>query len=341
MLNALHKPGRMIISWLVLAMLICVLAACGANTNKPAATPQETNAINGNEQATNTTAGEEQETRTITDDLDREVAIPVAPQRVIVSDFSSELLAVGVSPIAVGNNDHKIIYTQNLLSTAESIGDPPSVEKILDLQPDLIIMSTVMNQIYPEIVEQIEKIAPLVYISFDQDPIYDIFPKVADLVGKSEEAKQWIADYEQEAQVAREQVKAAIGDEAVSIFRIEKGRLRIYLNRNFAGYMLNSGLKVNTPEAVAAEIAKNKFASAVEISLEKLPDYAADHMFLIVRDSADDQGAYEEIQKSALWKSLPAVQNGNVHLLDTDKYYGSDIMTIRETMKEAAAMLVK
>jgi iron complex transport system substrate-binding protein len=188
--------------------------------------------------------------------------------------------------------------------------------------------------------DQISKIAPVYYLSFDQDPIYGIFTKLASLVNKEPEADAWIKGYEEEADSARTQLKQSLGNETVSVFRVEKGRLRIYLNRNFGGYMLHSGLQANAPEAVTAEIAKNPFSSAIEISLEKLHEYAADHMLLIVRNEGDDKAAMEEIEKLSLWKSLPAVKNGRVHKLETEKYYGSDIVTIRETMKETVTMLV-
>ncbi|MBP1993363.1 ABC transporter substrate-binding protein [Paenibacillus eucommiae] len=331
-------------------LLVMLLAACGVNKDKPSETssitPQATNTEStetaaGSSETPSPSGTEQPKTRTVKDDLGRNVEIPVAPKRVIAGEFASELLAVGVTPIGAGDNSFKIIFTQKEMAGVEKIGDPPNAEKILELSPDLIIAPTVFQEIYPEPMEQLAKIAPIFYVSFDQDPIYDIFPKIADLVGKSTEAKQWIADYEKEAQTAREQVKTAIGDDTVTIFRVEKGRLRVYLNRNFAGYMLHSGLQVHPPEAVAAEIEKNKNGSAFEISLEKLPEYAADHMFIIVRGEGDDQGAFQEIEKSALWKNLPAVKNNKPHFLDTDKYYGSDIVTIRETMKEAVEMLTK
>jgi iron complex transport system substrate-binding protein len=103
--------------------------------------------------------------------------------------------------------------------------------------------------------------------------------------------------------------------------------------------MLRTGLQANAPEAVAAEIEQNPYASAKEISLELLPQYAGDHIFLIVRDDGDDKAAFDAIEKSGIWNNLEAVKNGNVHRLETDKYYGSDIVTIRETMKEALDML--
>jgi iron complex transport system substrate-binding protein len=329
---------------LLVFTLLLILAACGSEEKGATPTPNAggTNASTPSASVSpsaSAKADAKPESRVFKDDLGREVTIPTNPKKVIVSDFSSEVLAVGAKPIGAGPNDFKIVFTQKELAGVENIGDPPNVEKILQLGPDLIIVSTVFNEIYPEAVTQLTKISPIIFLSFDQDPIHSLFPKIADVLGKSDEAKKWTAGYEEEAKLAREKVKAAVGNETVSIFRVEKGRLRIYLNRNFGGYMTRTGLQLRAPAAVEAEIAKNKFGSAVQISLEKLPDYAADTMFVIVRSEGDDQAEFKELEKSAIWKNLPAVKNGKVHFLETDKYYGSDIITIRETMKEFVQLL--
>lgn len=313
-------------------LLITLLAACSNNQQNTAV--ETSSPANASEEAAAPS------TKLVTDDLGREVEVPVAPERIVAGEFASELLALGITPVGAGENSFKIVYTLEDMKNVERIGDPPNSEIILQLQPDLVITPSVFLDIYPEQMDQISKLAPVYYLSFDQDPIYDIFTKLANLVGQEQAAAAWIQDYESEMQAAREKVQAKLGDETVSIFRVEKGRLRIYLNRNFAGYMLNSGLKVNTPEAVTAEIEKSPYGSAVEISLEMLPEYAGDHILLIVREDGDDKLAFEEIEELELWKNLPAVKNGRVHMLETDKYYGSDIITIRETMKEAAAILV-
>ncbi|GAA3411305.1 ABC transporter substrate-binding protein [Paenibacillus hodogayensis] len=325
-------------------MLAVLLTACGTKpeTDTKTTAPAVTNgAASTDKTSANGSTAAKPQMRMFTDDLGRKVEIPVAPQRIVVSDFSAEMLAVGVKPIAAGNNDFKIVFTQSQMNGVGKIGDPPNAENILQLDPDLIVMSTIAPQIYPKVTEQLEKIAPIVYFSFEQDPIYETFPKIADAVGKPQEAKAWIEGYEKERKQAQEQVKAAIGDETVSVFRIEKGRLRVYLNRNFAGYTVRTALQTKPPAAVAAELAKAKYGSAVEISLEKLPEYAADHLFVIVRGQGDDQGAFKEIEQSAIWKSLPAVQKGRLYFIDTDTYYGVDIATIRQTMKEASSMLTK
>lgn len=330
MVQLVRGSKTILVAGVALFMLL-MIAACGnagkengSNHTAPD-TPQQTGSV---------------ATKIVTDDLGREVEIPVAPQRIIAGEFASELLELGVKPVGAGDNSYKIVYTLDQMKDVERIGDPPNVEKILELEPDLILAPTVFNEIYKEQMEQISKIAPVYYLSFDQDPIYDIFTKIASLVNKEPEADAWIKGYEEEADSARTQLKQSLGKETVSIVRVEKGRLRIYLNRNFGGYMLHSGLQANAPEAVTAEIAKNPFSSAIEISLEQLHEYAADHMLLIVRNEGDDKQAMEEIEKLSLWKGLPAVKHGRVHKLETEKYYGSDIVTIRETMKEAVTMLV-
>lgn len=316
--NLQRKSGYILVLLLVLAMLA---AACG-QANEPKESAEAPSP-----------------TRTVVDDLNREVEVPLAPERIVAGEFAAELLTLGIKPIASGDNGFKVVYTLDEMEGVERIGDPPNPEKILELAPDLVVAPTVFQEIYPEQMEQISSLAPVFYLSFDQDPIYGIYVKLAELVGKSDKAEAWIADYEREVELARERLSAAIGEETVSIFRVERGRLRIYLNRNFAGYMLHSSLKLPAPEAVAQEIEKNPNSSAVQISMEKLPEYAGDHLFLIVRGEGDDKQAFEEIRESGLWSSLEAVKKGNIHFLDTDKYYGSDIVTIRETMKEAVDML--
>ncbi len=338
----LFRGPRALLLVIVAFLMLLTISACSNNGKQNSGEsfpPVESQQAEVNNTET-TGDSEEPATKKVTDDLGREVEVPVAPKRIIAGEFASELLALGVKPVGAGDNSFKIVYTADQMAGVERIGDPPNAEKILDLKPDLVLVPTVFGEIYKEQMDQIGKIAPVYYLSFDQDPIYDIFTKIADLVNKKPEADAWIEGYEAEAGIAREQLKQLLGDETITIFRVEKGRLRIYLNRNFGGYMLYSGLKANVPETVKAEIAKAPFSSAIEISLEMLPEYATDHMLLIVRNEGDDKAAMEEIEKLGVWKNLPAVKSGHVHKLETEKYYGSDIVTIRETMKEVIGMLV-
>lgn len=306
----------------LLMLMLAFAAACSSVTEQPSG------GSSGEE------AGKNVKTRVYTDDMGREVEIPTAPQKAVVCEFSPIAITVGVQPAAVCNNDFKNSFSQSSLVGIDSIGDPPNAEKIVSISPDLMIFSSVYPEIYPEIMGKIEKIAPVVYVEF-KDPIYEIFPKVANVLGKQSMVDGWIKDYEAEMHRAREKVKKAIGDETVSILRIEKGRIRAYLSTNFGGYVVRTALQARAVDGVQQEIDKDRWKNAVVISQELLPEYVGDHLFLVVEEESE----YKEIQKSALWKELPAVKNGKVHLLDPEKYYNMDILTIRETMKEVAELL--
>ncbi|THF75868.1 ABC transporter substrate-binding protein [Cohnella fermenti] len=337
------KTGFMIVMLLLLSVLS---AACGSNERSEPSAAQPSQAAAASESSASPESGPSsaasapaKTTRTVIDDLNREVEVPLEPKRIVAGEFAPELLTLGIKPIASGDNGFKVVYTLDQMEGVERIGDPPNPETIVLLSPDLVVAPTVFLDIYPDEMEKIAQVAPVYYLSYEQDPVYGIYRKLAELVGQSAKADSWIEEFEKEAEQARETIKSAIGDETVSIVRIEKGRLRVYLNRNFAGYMVRSALKLPAPEEVDEELIKTPFGSAVQISLESLPEFAGDHLFVIVREEGDDNEAFREIEESGLWKSLDAVKNGKLHFLDTDSYYGSDIVTIRETMKEAADML--
>lgn len=293
--------------------LVFALAGCSTSTGKPSG---------------------DAPTREFIDDMGRHVDIPTNPQNVVLCEFSPIALTIGLKPAAVCNNDFLNSFTKASLEGIESVGDPPNVEKIVSISPDLMVFSSVYPKIYREVMDQIEKIAPVVYVNFT-DPIYDVFPKVADALGKKSQVEDWIKGFEADRTGAREKIKQAIGDETVSILRIAKGDLRVYLSTNFGGYVVRNALQAKAVAKVQAEIDKDRWKNAVAISHELLPEYAGDHLLLIV----EDEEQYKEIQQMALWKGLPAVKNGQVYLLEAGKYYNSDIITIRETMKEVADLL--
>jgi iron complex transport system substrate-binding protein len=71
-----------------------------------------------------------------------------------------------------------------------------------------------------------------------------------------------------------------------------------------------------------------------EISLEALPEYLgeADHIFLGIRGESAGAQNYEERKKEIMslnvWKDLPAVKAGNVHLYDVQTLYFQDIIAL-------------
>jgi iron complex transport system substrate-binding protein len=66
--------------------------------------------------------------------------VPAEAKKVVSLVFVGELLALGVKPIGTGQAFlEKGLFVQELAG-AQPIGDEPSVEKVLSLEPDLIIV---------------------------------------------------------------------------------------------------------------------------------------------------------------------------------------------------------
>lgn len=57
-----------------------------------------------------------------------------------------------------------------------------------------------------------------------------------------------------------------------------------------------------------------------EISEAALPDYAGDRIFMLLSEKQDSRRATQRLLASALWHSLPAVQNGKVHLIEAQQW---------------------
>lgn len=139
-------------------MLTVVLAACGQNGGNSAndATASNNDAT-GNTQSgngANDTAEGQAATKIYKDFTGQEVEIPTNPERIVSVTHLGDLLALGVKPIGAGSLalENSVLLSKEL-EGVENVGDI-SVEKVLELQPDLIIVPTYTPA---DIVEQLKK----------------------------------------------------------------------------------------------------------------------------------------------------------------------------------------
>ncbi|OAH61461.1 hypothetical protein AWH49_12700 [Domibacillus aminovorans] len=69
-----------------------------------------------------------------------------------------------------------------------------------------------------------------------------------------------------------------------------------------------------------------------EITLDLIPDYAGDRIFLLLPENPLSKLATMELMESPLWHSLPAVKNGHAYLVDAVKWNSSDAFTREKLM---------
>lgn len=303
------KTGLMLMGLIV--WLAIVLQGCGAN-DKSEAKPT---------------------TREYTDFGGRTVTIPTNPQKIVLlGDNPGDLLALGVKPIGNDWLSEPYVYKDELNGIAD-IGYPHNLEKIVELQPDLILQSGYGDDEDAKLYEEMAKIAPTAV--FDRSgATFDRLRSIADIVGKTEEAEAWIKSYEAKAAGMWQRLGLKEGESAT-----------VYLSLAGDFYVMGKfslTLSLYRPDGFAAPakvqelIDKNELFAP--ISAEVLPDYAGDYIFMLSSPGSDDEKKAQELIDSAIWKSLPAVTNGQAYKADIS-WNASDPITMERFLDELPKLM--
>jgi len=322
-----------------LVMMFVLLSACGSNS-----APSESQAKNNTESKSpsNSETSEEAATRVYKDALGREVTIPTHPKKVITSQYLPQMIAVDYKPVGAATHLLKsFVAIQDKIDGIEDVGpaNEMNLEKILSLAPDLIIVAE-WNQ---DQLDKLGQIAPTVVVKWEGHDPFGHFTDVADLLGKTDEAKQWIEAYDKKGEEARTKLKDVVTEGetfgVVVIGGYEKGQLRVYGTGN-VGYTLFQTLKFPMTDFVKSEWEKGDNSQGLKISLEKLPEYAsADRLFLVKFDN--DPEFLKQVEESRLWNDLPAVKNNKVYVVDDKLWYSYDVMSFQAQLDDAVKMLAK
>jgi len=262
---------------------------------------------------------QEQSTEMVTvTDVKGEVEIPANPQRIVDISGASDILSLlGYDVIGTANSDGydytKLpTYLEDVLGNAEILGysmlAEMDVEAIIALEPDLIVISTVQEQMY----DQLSKIAPVVMVEMKQVDWKEDFMHVAKVFGKEEEATAWINDYLAKAEEVGAQIKETYGEDSSYLsFLASAGSLFIF-DKAGLGSILYDDMGLAKPEGMPEQAD----ISLPVVNLEGLAEIDADYIFAVGTD--EDLKALTE---SSIWNGTEAVKEGNVVTLPASPYF--------------------
>jgi iron complex transport system substrate-binding protein len=293
-----------VIKKLIVACLTSILFVGCANTNS--STNKDSTAVK-----------EEQKTVKVTD-VKGEVDIPSKPERIVDLSGNSDILSIlGYKVIGTANSDaydYKKFptYLEDTLKGATILGysmqDTMDVEAIMNLNPDLIIISTVQEKMY----EQLKEIAPTVMIKLEALNWKEDVKAFAKVFNKEEAANTWLDNYDKKAKEAGDKVKEAQGNDTSYLsFLASGGQFYVFDGAGF-GSVLYEDLGLSKPEGMPEQ----KDISLPVVTYEGLAKIKADHIFVIATD--EDLKALEG---NAIWNSLPAVKEGKVTKLAASPYF--------------------
>lgn len=244
-----------------------------------------------------------------------ETCVPENPERIIPLDLvifdllmEMNLPPAGVPQVVLDTYldmhpdlEEKIAEFEEELT---DIGFPPNVEKILSIQPDLIISPRdfFSEFLYP----QLSEVAPTVLF----DPIPGDWAArltfAGEVFGEEELVAELIAEFDARVELLKEYLPDNADEITLSLVRVLPGQMGMVISASGADAVVQrAGLA--RPESQTYDydtvIEEMNGWPEIRISMEELSLVDADYIFIF--------GTPEEITDDPLWQSLSAVQNGN------------------------------
>ncbi|WP_107839921.1 AraC family transcriptional regulator [Metasolibacillus meyeri] len=304
-----------------LVSLILLLAACGADsTQKMEDAPKE-----------------EATTRVIIDDAGREVEIPIKPERIVTDWYLGQVLALDIVPVGavVANLDYaaflKQYYKEGDITNIGTDGSV-SLEKVLELKPDLIITWNVDD------VEKFEKIAPtIVFSESAHQGASDEIKAMGDYLDRQAEADAFVKDFEKRIDAARQKIYAAIPEDATfTIFDVFEKNATVVANDSVSGGRALYQVLGMKPQEKVQELFDTKESNngRYDVSYEVVGDYVGDYVFVINFFNKDENFP-------ATWTNLDVVKNNKTLHLAPEYYFASDPLSVLHQAEEMAETIVE
>lgn len=250
------------------------------------------------------------------------VCVPANPERIVTLEpwlslgtlIELDAPVVGVPVLGV---QEQTLRAELEKAGVADIGHPmqPSLERIVALQPDLIVGSTYIHE---QIYGKLSQVAPTLLL--DQMDWKAHYLLLARVVGRQDRARQALAEYEDRVTAIRGRVPDGL---EVSVVRVAPQGFQIYLD----------GPGAYAPYQVLSEagVKRTEYETTRNDTMVKRPDWEelaalSGDVLLYVVVSGMTPGSDDELAARTIdhpfWQMLPAVAAGKAHRIDRSTWMG-------------------
>lgn len=304
-----------------LAAILLVFAACGTTEDADTAPDPDPTASDDGETPGDTGGETPAGPVTVVDARGQELTLDAPAREVVALEWmqAESLVTLGVMPIGVADVDGYATWVGSaapLDDTVEDVGTraEPSLEAIIDLTPDLVIMEATATD---DQIAQVERYAPVLVIQGSDaggnlTHMRNNFTTIATAVGRDAEAEQILADLDAtltEAEAALDAAGVAGDGFAMADGWMQGSAVSI---RMFGVGSLMSDLA----EAIGLE---NQWTGEVDevwglgtTDVEGLAGLGDLHFFY---SASDDDVFAGPLATNPIWASLPFAEAGQIHKL--------------------------
>ncbi|GGB39671.1 ferrichrome ABC transporter substrate-binding protein [Lentibacillus populi] len=316
-------PSRLTI-FALLVVLSMIIAACGNSADDKQTNESKTESEGNTEVTLDSKMGE--------------VTLPADIKNVIAPYHEDALLALGITPVAKWSIGESIQnYLEDELKDVPRIEWNLPVEQVLEKSPDLIILESNLDS-YEGSYEDYQKIAPTYVmpeeVTTDWKKQIETFGKIFQ---KQDKATDVLNQYKDKVQDAKAKLTDAIGDQTVAAIMVMGDKFYLFEKDRHVADVLYSDLGLQVPALV--DSLGNAKAQWNPISIEKLSELKADHVFLLAEEG--EQGM-ETLQNSQVWQNTPAAKNDHVYTLnDPSHWTNKGLIASEKTIDDVLKELVK
>lgn len=244
---------------------------------------------------------------TATDDLGREVTF--STETIYADSYQGQLMYLGANLVGTDLTYQSASWPEDKVSALTDTGG--DMELVASLQPTLIIT------FYEDLVDQYSAIAPTYYIEYGKEDPVEIMTRLGELLQMEDEA----TGIEEAFNTRIDEIKATIDQPELTYTIVESEADGIYLmGDNWArgGFILYDYLGMKGSD-LGEETYIHTDPTYITIDEEALLSYESDGIILI---SSDPENSL--VMTSDIYDELPAVQNDNVRMMDTNYAWYDD-----------------
>ncbi|WP_141501546.1 ABC transporter substrate-binding protein [Paenibacillus luteus] len=249
--------------------------------------------------------------------LKGEMTLDNVPEKIVVLDvqYADQMLALGVQPAGsvIAETDNGLPpYLGDKMGNIPLLGTyiEPNLEGIIAIEPDLIIATEFHDDIY----EDLLKIAPTIVLERNED-WRTVQLKFGQILNRPQEAQELVDGYKQKISDLKAELTDKMKGQTVALIRPRDAMIRLQTSSHRTSQILYDDLGLTPPK-----MAVNSKDSSMMISLESLPELAADHLFLLQDDT--NLELTTEFQNTMIWKSQNAVKENQVYAENTAQWIG-------------------
>jgi len=290
-----------------LAFLTAIfVTACGGENNS------------NSKQYTSPTVKPTELTRTIEHAMG-ETQVPATPKRVVALEpFALESLIAIDAPLVGAPIKRDLPEIRQQAKDTRDTGYPPNLETIVALEPDLIIGTTFLEDIYA----QASQIAPTVLFEIQGSGDWKkILQSTGNAMNQAEAVEKVLAEYNQRLEKFRQRLDQPAQAIEVSVVRIFPDRVNLVTAGGFSGSILEDAKLSRPPSQQGDDVYRR-------ISQEQLHLADGDVLFVWSRthsseERQQDQAEIKQLKTNPLWSQLEVVQEGKVYQANGNYWIGS------------------